>query len=54
MNNLTTDGIAESYKFNSTVNAVDDSSSPAFTASGLGALEIDNNTAEHTVYTTNK
>jgi len=54
INDLITDGIAESYKFNSTVNAVDDSSSPAFSASGLGALEIDNNTAEHTVYTTNK
>ncbi|MDD2871251.1 MAG: hypothetical protein PHS49_04635 [Candidatus Gracilibacteria bacterium] len=54
LNDLTTDGVAESYTYASTPNAVDDSSSPAFTASGMTLTEINNNVTEHTVYTTNK
>lgn len=48
------DGIDESYTFTSTPNAVDDAVSPSFSASGLSATEINNDTTEHTVYTTNK
>lgn len=54
INSLTTDGLAESYTWASTPNATDDSSSPAFAATGLTALEINNNITEHTVYSTNK
>ena len=55
INDLTTDGVAESYTWESTPNATDDASSPAFSASGLAtAVEINDNTTEHTVYTTNK
>lgn len=49
-----TDGIAESYTWESTPNAVDDSSSAAFAATGLAALEVNENTTEHTIYNTNK
>ncbi len=48
------DGIDESYTFTSTPNAVDDSAYPSFSASWLGATEVNNDTDEHTVYTTNK
>jgi hypothetical protein len=55
INDLTTDGVAESYTWASTPNATDDSSSAAFAATGLAtATEINNNTTEHTVYSTNK
>ena len=48
------DDIAESYSWASTVAAVDDSSAAAFAASGLGALEVNENATEHTIYSTNK
>lgn len=54
INDLTTDGVAESYTWESTPNATDDSSSAAFAATGLTALEVNDNTTEHTVYSTNK
>lgn len=54
INNLTTDGVAESYAFSSTPNATDDSNAPAFSASGLSSTQVNNNTTEHTVYSTNK
>ena len=54
MNDLTTDGVAESYTYASTPNATDDSSNAAFTATGLASTEINDNTTEHVVYTTNK
>jgi len=53
MNNLTTDGIAESYTWESTPNATDDSSSATFAATGLSALEVNDNSTEHVVYNTN-
>ena len=49
-----TDGLAESYTWASTPNGTDDSSSPAFAASGLAELEVNEDTTEHTVYSTNK
>lgn len=54
INDLTTDGVAESYTWASTPNAVDDSSNPAFAATGLTALEVNDDTTEHTVYSSNK
>lgn len=54
INDLATDGSAESYTWESTPAATDDASSPAFTATGLTALEVNDNTTEHTVYSTNK
>lgn len=54
INDLTTDGLAESYTFASTPNGTDDSSSPSFSASGLSSTEVNSNVTEHTVYTTNK
>ncbi len=55
INDLTADGVAESYTWASTPNTADDSSSPAFAATGLAtAVEINDDTTEHTVYSTNK
>lgn len=54
INDLVADGVAESYTWESTPNAVDDSSSPAFAATGLAALEVNDDTTEHTIYNTNK
>ncbi len=55
INDLTTDWVAESYTWGSTPTAADDSSFTTFSASGLAtAVEINDNTTEHTVYTTNK
>ena len=54
INDLTTDGLAESYTWASTPNVTDDSSSPAFAATGLTLLEVNDIVTEHTVYSTNK
>ena len=49
------DGVDESYTFESVAAAVDDSNSPAFTVDTvLAATEINENTTEHTIYSTNK
>ena len=48
------DGIDESYTFSATPNGTDDSSSPAFAATGLATTQVNNNTTEHTIYNTNK
>ena len=53
INNLTTDGVAESYAFSSTP-GTSDSSAPGFTATGLSATQVFNNVTENTIYTTNK
>lgn len=54
INDLTADGVAESYTWGSTPNAADDSSSSTFAATGLTALEVNDLVTEHTVYSTNK
>lgn len=55
INDLTADGVAESYTWESTPNATDDSSNGTFAATGLAtAVEINDDTTEHTVYSTNK
>ena len=54
INDLTADGVVESYTWASTPNAVNDSSYTAFSASGLTQLEVNNATTEHVVYDTNR
>ena len=54
LNDLVVDGLAESYTWTSTPNAVDDSASAAFAATGLTVLEVNDIVTEHTVYSTNK
>ena len=54
INDLTTDGVAESYTWASTPNATNDSSYTAFAATGLTALEVNEITTEHVIYDTNR
>jgi hypothetical protein len=54
LNSLTADGVAESYKFVSAINATTDSSVSGFTQAATLSTEVNNNSTEHTVYTSNK
>lgn len=55
INDLTTDGLAESYTWKSVKNVTEDSSSPSFAATDMAtAVEVNNNATEHAIYTTNK
>jgi len=54
INDLTDDGIAESYKFYSETAAAADSTVSGFTQDASLDTEVDDNTTEHTVYTSNK
>ena len=53
INDLASDGVAESYTWVSTPNGTHDSSTAAFTATGLTELEINDDTTEHSVYSSN-
>lgn len=54
INNLTTDGIAESYKWSTAIQAASDSVSAGFTQTANLDVEVNNTTTAHTLYTTNK
>jgi hypothetical protein len=54
INELTTDGIGESYTFASTANAIDSTVSGFDSTGDLTALEINNNLDENIIYSTNK
>ena len=54
INDLTADGVAESYKFKSAIWAATDSTVSGFTQDASLDTEVDNNTTEHTIYTSNK
>ncbi|PIE85549.1 hypothetical protein CSA08_01450 [Candidatus Gracilibacteria bacterium] len=55
INQDATDGVSgESYTYESTPNVTDDSSAGDFSASGLANVEVNNNTTEHAIYTTNR
>ncbi len=54
INNLTTDGNAESYVFKSALNAATDSGVTGFSATAALNTEVNDNATEHTVYSTNK
>ena len=53
INNLTTDGIAENYTFASIAGTIDSTVTGFSTTGNLAAVEVNNNTTEHTIYTTN-
>lgn len=53
LNNLTADGLAESYRFSSALNAAEDSAF-AITQTATLDTEVNDNTTSHTVYTTDK
>jgi hypothetical protein len=54
INDLTTDWIAESYKFVSAIDAAADSDVSGFTQTASLDTEVDDNTTEHVVYDSNK
>ncbi len=56
INNLTTDEVADSYRFTGVVNITNDSSYAAFSQSSsiTAGVEVANNTTEHVLYTSNK
>lgn len=54
INDLATDGVTESYKFASAINAIEDSSIATFTQSATLDTEVNNTGDEHTVYTSSK
>ena len=54
INDLTADEVADSYKFSSAIVAVKDSSYAAFTQSATLNTEVDNNTTNYILYTSNK
>lgn len=54
LNDLTTDGVAESYKFVSAINAATDSTVSGFTQTANLDTEVDDDSTEHIVYTSNK
>ncbi len=53
INSLTADGVADSYKFTSALNAASDSTVSGYTQSSSLSTEV-NSTTAHTIYTTNK
>lgn len=54
INSLTTDEVADSYRFTSALVAADDSSYTSFTQAATLASEVSDNTTNHVVYTSNK
>lgn len=54
INNLVADGIAESYTFASTANAIDSTVSGFTTTGNLATTQVNNNSTEHVIYNTNK
>jgi hypothetical protein len=54
VNSLTADEVADSYRFTSQINAANDSSYTSFVQTATLATEVNNNTTNHVVYTSNK
>jgi hypothetical protein len=54
INNLTTDEVADSYKFVSAINAAEDSAYASFSQTAALNAEVSDNTTAHTLYTSNK
>ena len=56
INNLTTDEVADSYRFTGVVNGTDDSSYTAFAQSSAitAGVEVADNTTNHVLYSSNK
>lgn len=54
LNNLTTDEVADSYRFTSALDAAEDSSYGGFTQGASLTTEVADNTTSHVLYTSNK
>jgi hypothetical protein len=54
INDLTTDWVADSYKFSATAGTHDSTVSGYTQSSDYAAVEVDDNTVENTIYSTNK
>ncbi len=54
INSLVADEVADSYRFTSVVGGADDSSYSSFTQAAALAAEVNDNTTNHVVYTSNK
>jgi hypothetical protein len=54
INNLTVDGVADSYKFSSTIVAAVDSVFGGFSQTAALSTEVNNSTTSHTLYTSNR
>jgi hypothetical protein len=54
INSLTTDGAADSYRFASAILAATDSTVSGFTQSASLSTEVNNNSTNHALYTSNK
>lgn len=54
VNNLTTDEVADSYRFSSAIVAVKDSSYTSFSQASSLNVEVNNATTNHILYTSNK
>lgn len=54
INNLSMDGVVESYKFQSSINAPEDSWVSWFVQTANLDTEVNDNTTEHNIYTSNK
>ena len=54
INSLTADEVADSYKFTSAIDGAEDSSYAAFVQTAALSAEVNDNTTNHTLYTSNK
>jgi len=54
INSLVTDGTAESFTYGSTAGVIDSTVTGFATTGNLTTTEVNDNTTEHTIYTTNK
>ncbi len=54
LNSLTTDGVADSYRFASNLKAASDSTVTGFTSAASLSADVSDNTTNNTVYTSNK
>lgn len=54
LNSLTADEIADSYRFTSSIDATEDSSFTSFSQTAALGAEVNDNTTNHVVYTSNK
>lgn len=54
LNSLTADEVADSYRFTSAIDAVKDSSYASFAQTAALSTEVNDNTTNHVLYTSNK
>ena len=54
LNSLTADEVADSYRFSSSIDASEDSAYTSFTQAASLSTEVNDNTTNHVLYTSNK